>query len=243
MNEIVVELRDVKKVYPMGGERILALDGVSLQFARGRVYCLVGVSGSGKTTLLNMIAGLERPTHGQIVFKGRHHIETMSEKKLAIFRQRYVGFVFQSYNLLPTLTALENTTLPLIFRRVPRRVRNKRAMQMLKAVGLGSRWRHKPNEMSGGQQQRVSIARAFVNQPEIVFCDEPTGNLDSKTTAEMMNLICGMAKKYNQTLILVTHNLELSRYCDEVIHIRDGKIESTRDVSAEKVEIKSGGEL
>lgn len=241
-NEIVVELRDVKKIYPMGGERVVALDGVSLQFVRGKVYCLLGVSGSGKSTLLNLIAGLERPTRGQIIFKGRHHIETMSEKKLAIFRQRYIGFVFQSYNLMPTLTALENTTLPLIFRRVPKKVRNKKAMQMLHAVGLKDRWRHKPSEMSGGQQQRVSIARAFVNQPEIVFCDEPTGNLDTKTTVEMMNLICGMAKKYNQTLILVTHNLELSRYCDEVIHIRDGKIELTEDVSAAKIEVQLGGE-
>ena len=230
MDEIVVELRDVKKIYPMGDERILALDGVSLKFLRGKIYCLLGVSGSGKSTLLNLVAGLEKPTAGQIIFKGRHHIEKMSEKKLAIFRQRYVGFVFQSYNLMPTLTALENTTLPLIFRRVPRRARNKKAMQMLKAVGLADRWRHKPSEMSGGQQQRVSIARAFVNQPEIVFCDEPTGNLDTKTTTEMMNLICGMAKTYNQTLILVTHNLELSKYCDEIIHIRDGKVIHTEKV-------------
>jgi putative ABC transport system ATP-binding protein len=241
--EIVVELKDVKKVYPMGGESVIALDGVSLKFARGKVYCLLGVSGSGKSTLLNLIAGLERPTRGEIIFKGKHHIEKMSEKKLAIFRQRYIGFVFQSYNLMPTLTALENTTLPLIFRRVPKKVRNKKAMQMLKAVGLANRWRHKPSEMSGGQQQRVSIARAFVNQPEIVFCDEPTGNLDTKTTVEMMNLICGMAKKYDQTLILVTHNLELSRYCDEVIHIRDGKIEHTEDVSANKIEVQLGGSL
>ena len=241
--EIVVELRDIKKVYPMGGENILALDGVSLKFERGKVYCLLGVSGSGKSTLLNLIAGLERPTRGEIVFKGKHHIEKMSEKKLAIFRQRYVGFVFQSYNLMPTLTALENTTLPLIFRRVPKKVRNKKAMQMLKAVGLSNRWRHKPSEMSGGQQQRVSIARAFVNQPEIVFCDEPTGNLDTKTTVEMMNLICGMAKKHNQTLILVTHNLELSIYCDEVIHIRDGKIERTEDVSADKIDLQIGRSL
>jgi len=242
-NEIVVELKDVKKIYPMGDERIVALDGISLKFVRGKIYCLLGVSGSGKSTLLNLIAGLEKPTHGEIIFKGKHHIQKMSEKKLAIFRQRYVGFVFQSYNLMPTLTALENTTLPLIFRRVPKKVRSKKAMQMLKAVGLANRWRHKPSEMSGGQQQRVSIARAFVNQPEIVFCDEPTGNLDTKTTVEMMNLICGIANQHNQTLILVTHNLELARYCDEVIHIRDGKIEKIEDVSADKVEIQFGGIL
>ena len=226
---VVVELKDVRKVYPMGDERILALDGVSLTFEKGKIYCLLGISGSGKSTLLNIIAGLEKPTRGEIVFKGRN-IEKMSEKKLAVFRQRYVGFVFQSYNLMPTLTALENTTLPLIFRRMPVRARNKKAMQMLKAVGLADRWRHKPSQMSGGQQQRVSIARAFVNDPEIVFADEPTGNLDSKTTTEMMDLICGMARAKNQTMILVTHNLELSSYCDKIIYIRDGKIEKTEDV-------------
>ena len=235
-NDIVVELRNVHKIYPMGGESIVALGGVSLSFRRGRIYCLLGVSGSGKSTLLNIIAGLEKPTKGEIIFKGKH-IEKMSEKKLAVFRQRYIGFVFQSYNLMPTLTALENTTLPLIFRRVPVKIRNNKAMQMLKAVGLAGRWRHKPSQMSGGQQQRVSIARAFVNEPEIVFCDEPTGNLDTKTTIKMMNLICKMAKENNQTLILVTHNLELSKYCHEIIHIRDGKIEKIEDVSADKIMI------
>ena len=232
--EAVVQLKGVRKVYPMGDERIVALDDVSLTFRQGKIYCLLGVSGSGKSTLLNIIAGLEKPTKGEIIFKGRH-IETMSEKKLAIFRQRYIGFVFQSYNLMPTLTALENTTLPLIFRRIPARIRNKRAMEMLAAVGLADRWRHKPSQMSGGQQQRVSIARAFVNDPQIVFADEPTGNLDTKTTTEMMNLICKMAQKHNQTLILVTHNLELSKYCDEIIHIRDGRIEKLEDVSHEKI--------
>ena len=228
--DVVVELKDVKKVYPMGDERVLALDGVSLKFERGKKYCLLGVSGSGKSTLLNLIAGLERPTYGQIIFNGRYHIESMSEKKLAIYRKMYIGFIFQSYNLMPTLTALENTTLPLIFRRIPKRVRNKKAMQMLKAVGLEKRWRHKPSQMSGGQQQRVSIARAFVNKPQIVFADEPTGNLDTNTTTEMMDLICGMANDYNQTLILVTHNLELSKYCDQIIYIRDGKIEKIESV-------------
>ena len=236
-----MELKNVRKVYPMGDERIVALDDVNLTFIKGKVYCLLGVSGSGKSTLLNIIAGLEKPTRGEIIFKGRP-IHKMSEKKLAIFRQRYIGFVFQSYNLMPTLTALENTTLPLIFRRVPKKVRSQKALAMLKAVGLGKRYKHKPSQMSGGQQQRVSIARAFVNDPQIVFADEPTGNLDTKTTTEMMDLILGLAKKHNQTLILVTHNLELSRYCDEVIHIRDGKIEKVEDVSAEKIEIENGGE-
>jgi len=241
LSEIVIELKNVQKVYPMGGEKIVALDDVSLKFYKGKIYCLLGVSGSGKSTLLNIIAGLEKPTKGEIIFKG-HDIHKMNEKRLASFRQRYIGFVFQQYNLMPTLSALENTTLPLIFRKVPKRVRNERAKKMLKAVGLGKRLRNKPSQMSGGQQQRVSIARAFVNNPQVVFADEPTGNLDTKTTQEMMNLILGMAKTYEQTLILVTHNLELSKYCDQVIHIRDGKIEKIEDV-ADKIEITTKGEF
>jgi putative ABC transport system ATP-binding protein len=219
----------------MGDEKIVALDDVSLTFEKGKIYCLLGVSGSGKSTLLNLIAGLERPTRGSIVFHKRS-IETMSETKLALFRQRYIGFVFQSYNLLPTLTALENVTLPLIFRKISRRKRNKKAMEMLEAVGLKNRHRHKPAQLSGGQQQRVSIARAFVNSPQVVFADEPTGNLDTKTTYEMMDLITGMARRYNQTLILVTHNVELSVYCDQIIRIRDGNIEGMEDCTERKEE-------
>jgi len=233
-NAAILEIKNIRKVYPMGDERIIALDDVSLRFEKGKIYCLLGVSGSGKSTLLNILAGLEKPTRGSIYFKN-HSIERMNEKRLALFRQRYIGFVFQSYNLMPTLTALENVTLPLIFRRVSKRRRNKQAMQMLKAVGLADRWRHKPNEMSGGQQQRVSIARAFVNSPEIVFADEPTGNLDTKTSFEMMDLITGMAKKYNQTLIIVTHNTELTKYAHETISLRDGRvIEVTQNYGIEK---------
>lgn len=213
----------------MGDEKITVLDGINLTFEKGKIYCLLGVSGSGKSTLLNIMAGLEKPTSGEIIFNGKS-IERMKEKELALFRQKYVGFVFQSYNLMPTLTALENVTLPLTFRKVPARVRNKKAYQMLKAVGLGDRYNHKPNQLSGGQQQRISIARAFVNDPSIVFADEPTGNLDTKTTIEMMDLITGFAKIHHQTLILVTHNLELTEYCDQVIYIRDGKIDKIEAV-------------
>jgi putative ABC transport system ATP-binding protein len=220
----VLEITNVRKVYRMGEERIVALDDITFTFEKGKIYCLLGVSGSGKSTLLNMLAGLERPTKGQIIFNGRHHVEKMNEKKLALFRQKYIGFVFQSYNLLSTLSALENVTLPLIFHRIPRRKRGKTAAAMLKAVGLENRARHKPAEMSGGQQQRVSIARAFVHNPEIVFADEPTGNLDTKTTTDMMDLITGLAGEHNQTLIIVTHNPEITSYCDTVIHIRDGRI-------------------
>jgi len=221
----VIDLKNVRKVYRMGQEKIIALQDISLTFEREKVYCLLGTSGSGKSTLLNLIAGLEKPTKGTILFENKR-IEKMNEKQLAQFRQTNVGFVFQSYNLLPTLTALENVTLPLIFKKIPKRLRHKKAMEMLKAVGLENRAKHKPSEMSGGQQQRVSIARAFINDPSIVFADEPTGNLDTKTTFEMMELITSMAKKNMQTLIIVTHDLEISNYADSIIKIRDGLVES-----------------
>ena len=224
MEENIIRIRDVKKIYQMGNESIHAIDGVSLNIRQGEVCCLFGKSGSGKSTLLNLIAGLEKPTEGKILFH-KKHIERMDEDQLADFRRQYIGFVFQSYNLLPTLTALENVTLPLIFKGVPIKERNERAMDMLEAVGLAERAHHKPFEMSGGQQQRVSIARAFVNEPPVVFADEPTGNLDTKTTYEMMDLITGMAKKKNQTLVIVTHDLELSEYADRIVVLQDGKIE------------------
>ncbi len=224
VEENIIRIRDVKKIYQMGSESIRAIDGVSLNIRQGEVCCLFGKSGSGKSTLLNLIAGLEKPTEGKILFH-KKHIERMDEDQLANFRRQYVGFVFQAYNLLPTLTALENVTLPLIFKGVPLKERNERAMEMLKAVGLEERAKHKPFEMSGGQQQRVSIARAFVNEPPVVFADEPTGNLDTKTTYEMMDLITGMAKKNNQTLVIVTHDLELAEYADRIVVLQDGKIE------------------
>ena len=227
--DVIFELKNVRKVYQMGEERIVALDDVTLQFERGKIYCLLGTSGSGKSTLLNMLAGLEKPTKGNIRFLNMQ-LENMSENKLAMYRQQYIGFVFQSYNLLPTLTALENVTLPLIFRKVGKRKRNNAAIKMLKAVGLGKRWRHKPSELSGGQQQRVSIARAFVNNPEVIFADEPTGNLDTKTTYEMMDMITGMARQRNQTLIIVTHDIEISEYADQIISLKDGNIESIVNV-------------
>lgn len=224
MEDIIIRIRDVKKIYQMGNEAIHAVDGVSLNIHQGEVCCLLGKSGSGKSTLLNLMAGLEKPTEGRIIFH-KKHMERMDEDQLANFRREYVGFVFQSYNLLPTLTALENVALPLIFRGVSVKERNEKAMEMLEAVGLGNRAGHKPFEMSGGQQQRVSIARAFVNEPPVIFADEPTGNLDTKTTYEMMDLITGMAKKNNQTLIIVTHDLELAEYADRVVVLQDGKIE------------------
>lgn len=240
MAEKIIQIKNVKKVYPMGKERVIAINGISLDIEKSETCCLLGKSGSGKSTLLNLTCGLEKPTKGEIIFK-KHHIERMDENQLAKFRQEYVGFIFQSYNLMMSLTALENVALPLIFRRVPLKERNKRALEMLKAVGLGDRAGHKPAQMSGGQQQRVSIARAFINNPEVIFADEPTGNLDSKTTREMMNLMLSLSRENNQTLVIVTHDIELSEYADKIIHILDGRIERTEEkIKTENMQINGG---
>lgn len=219
----MIEVKDLRKVYKMGKEKIVALDHIDLTIDKGEICCLFGTSGSGKSTLLNMLAGLEKPTKGVVKIRGKR-VEQMSETQLAIFRQKYIGFVFQSYNLIASLTALENVSLPLIFQGIPKKERNKRAKEMLEAVGLGSRLHHKPSEMSGGQQQRVSIARAFVNRPAILFADEPTGNLDTHTTLEVMEMITGIAKKYDQTLIIVSHDREIADYAHKIITLIDGNI-------------------
>ncbi len=208
----------------MGDEKIIALDNVSLSIRKEEFICLLGTSGSGKSTLLNMMAGLEKPTKGEITI-GKYPIHKMNERDVTKFRQKYVGFVFQSYNLIPTLSALENVSLGLTFQGIPKAKREKMAKQMLIDVGLEKRLHHKPSEMSGGQQQRVSIARAFVGKPQIVFADEPTGNLDTRTTLEIMNLITGMAYEFKQTLIIVTHDVEIADYAHRVVYLRDGHIE------------------
>lgn len=231
-----IEIKNVRKVYRMGEEKVIALDNVNFTIEQGEFCCLLGTSGSGKSTLLNLMAGLEKPTKGEIKIKDKH-VEKMSEKQLAVFRRNHVGFVFQSYNLLPTLTALENVSLPLIFKGISKSIREKKAAEMLKAVGLEKRLKHKPSQMSGGQQQRVSIARAFIGKPEIVFADEPTGNLDTKTTREVMELITTMARKNKQTLIIVTHDVEIAEYADKIIHVRDGNIEKIDIVKHDEGEV------
>lgn len=203
---------------------MVALNEIDLEIKRGEVCCFLGTSGSGKSTLLNLMAGLEKPTRGSIKLKGKN-ISKMNEKTLAKFRQKYVGFIFQSYNLLPSLDAIENVSLPLTFRGVSKSVREKRARKLLKQIGLESHVRHKPTQMSGGQQQRVGIARAFVGNPEIIFADEPTGNLDSKTTMEIMSLMLKMAKENDQTLIIVTHDRHIAEYADKIVYILDGNIQ------------------
>ena len=221
--DTIIELLNVKKVYQMGKENIHAVNNVSFSINRGEFCCLFGASGSGKSTLLNLMAGIETATSGSILVKGKE-IGKMSESGLAMFRQRNLGFVFQGYNLIPTMTALENVELPFIFQQIPAKKRRKQAVAMLKKVGLGNRLMHKPSEMSGGQQQRVGIARAFVGKPGIVFADETTGNLDTKTSKEVMDLIKQMAKENSQTIVMVTHDWSLASYADKVIHISDGTV-------------------
>ncbi len=223
--EKVIEVRNVKKIYRMGSERITAVDDVSFDIYKGEFCCLLGTSGSGKSTLLNLMAGIEKLTSGQIIIKGKN-IHKMSEKNLAKFRQKYLGFVFQSYNLMNSMTALENVEFPLVFKRIPSKRRKKMAREMLVKVGLKTRLAHKPKQMSGGQQQRVGIARAFVAKPDIVFADEPTGNLDTKTTMEVMNLIKEVARTNHQTIVMVTHDRRLAEFADKIINILDGKIQS-----------------
>lgn len=220
-----IEVTGLRKVYRLGQEKVYALKNINLRIERGEICCILGTSGSGKSTLLNMLAGLEKPTRGDIIINGVN-IAKLSERKLAKFRQENTGFVFQSYNLIPQLSSLENVGMPLMFKGYSRRKRDKEAKKMLAAVGLKSRMKHRPNQMSGGQQQRVGIARAFVAKPNVVFADEPTGNLDTKTTTDVMELMVRMCREHNLTLILVTHDLDIAKYADRIVHLIDGDIHS-----------------
>ena len=219
----VIRLQDVRKEYVVGDSHIHALDGVSLTVTPGEFVCISGRSGSGKSTMLNMLAGLEKPTSGEIVILDKH-IENMSESARIRFRRQYIGFVFQSYNLMPQYTAVENVELPLMLRGIGKRERRKRALAVMEQVGIVSHAEHKPSELSGGQQQRVGIARALITKPPIIFADELTGNLDTKTSAEIMDLLTGLFRSSGTTFMLVSHDPDMSRYTDRTIHLLDGKI-------------------
>ncbi|MGN0333940.1 MAG: ABC transporter ATP-binding protein [Lachnospiraceae bacterium] len=221
--EQVIRVRNLYKLYRVGDEVVRALDGVDFDIYEGEFCAIVGTSGSGKSTLLNMLAGLEKPTKGTVVIGGQH-IEKLSEDELVKFRRNHVGFIFQSFHLLGTLNALENVALPLSFRGEPKSVRLKKADQMLELVNLKKHKNHMPNQMSGGQQQRVGVARALVVEPKIIFADEPTGNLDSHTSKEVMELMQKVVKEQKRTLVMVTHDNHLASYADRVFHISDGKI-------------------
>lgn len=219
----IIEVKNLRKEYPVLDETVVALERVNLAIPQGQICCIYGESGSGKSTLLNQLAGMEKPTKGGVRITGVS-ISRLDERQLAEFRQKHLGFVFQSYNLLPNLNAIENVAMPLMFRGVPKRKRETIARAMLKRVGLGKRMNHYPTQMSGGQQQRVGIARAFVTRPQVVFADEPTGNLDSKTKTEVMDMICSFARDFNQTIVLVTHDDNMAQYADRIVTLLDGLI-------------------
>ena len=222
---IAIRLRDIKKIYKMGGQELAALNGINLDVKRGEFAALMGPSGSGKSTLMNILGCLDRPTVGSYELEGKE-VAHLSDDELAMMRNQHIGFVFQNFNLLSRISSLENVALPLVYAGVGVSERRKRAQQVLEAVGLGDRAEHLPNELSGGQRQRVAIARALVNNPEIIMADEPTGNLDTKSTKEIMEIFQEMHGR-GKTIILVTHEPEIAVRANRQLLVRDGVI--TRD--------------
>ena len=221
--ESVIRVKNLYKIYQVGTNKVYALNGVDFTMYKGEFCAIVGPSGSGKSTLLNMLAGLEKPTRGEIIIAGKH-MERMNENQLVQFRRENVGFIFQSYNLLKTLNAVENVALPLSFRGVPKKVRNAKAEEYLKLVGLEKQMKHMANAMSGGQQQRVGIARALVVNPKIIFADEPTGNLDSTTSKDVLHMFKDLNRQQGITVILVTHDPKIAAFTDRAINMADGLI-------------------
>ena len=225
--DLVIDIAGVTKLYRMGAETVHALRGVDVQVRRNEYLAIMGPSGSGKSTLMNMLGCLDTPTSGKYQFAGKN-VSTMSDDELAEIRNREIGFVFQTFNLLPRSNALHNVELPLIYAGLDHTRRREQAAQALRNVGLGDRMDHKPNELSGGQRQRVAIARALVNNPSIILADEPTGNLDSRTGEEIMQLFEDLYEQGN-TIIVVTHEEDIARHARRIVRLRDGLIES--DVS------------
>ncbi|MEM0202601.1 MAG: ABC transporter ATP-binding protein [Archaeoglobaceae archaeon] len=221
---LMIELVDVHKVYKTQFYEVHALNGVTMKIESGEFVAIMGPSGSGKSTLLHLIGCLDKPTKGEVVING---IQTskLSDNELTKLRRDAIGFIFQQYNLVPTLTAMENVELPMIFKGVSKEERRKRALELLRQVGIEEIANRKPNEISGGQQQRVAIARAMANDPKILLCDEPTGNLDSKTGRQVMEIIKRMNEEKNVTVVLVTHDLSLADYADRIVRIRDGRVD------------------
>ena len=224
MNPNVIETTDIAKTYVMGHEVINALVSVSIKIKRGEYVAFMGPSGSGKSTLMNIVGCLDTPSKGQYILNGQD-VSRMSDNQLAEVRNKEIGFVFQSFNLLPRASALDNVALPLIYAGLNKRERTERALESLRAVGLADRATHRPNELSGGQRQRVAIARALVNNPSVLLADEPTGALDSKTSHEIMDLFEALYSKGN-TIIMVTHEEDIARYAHRIVRLRDGLVES-----------------
>jgi len=220
----VIRIEDMHKTYVLGTQKVNALDGVSLSINKNDYIAIMGPSGSGKSTMMNILGCLDTPTSGKYVLGGTD-VSQMQDSELAEVRNRQIGFVFQSFNLLPRYSALENVALPLIYNGIPEKERTKLASKALETVGLSDRMDHKPNELSGGQRQRVAIARAIINNPTIILADEPTGNLDTKTSIEIMNIFEKIYRQGN-TIIVVTHEEDISKFARRIVRLRDGKVES-----------------
>jgi putative ABC transport system ATP-binding protein len=223
----LIKLNSVTKTYKLGDETIYALDNVNLEIEKGEFIAIIGPSGSGKSTLANIIGGLDTPSSGEVLVDGQS-LAKAKDKDLSRYRNKKVGFIFQSFNLQPNYTALENVEVPLMFAKVSEGKRKAKALECLKLVGLGDRTNHKPSQLSGGQRQRVSIARALTNDPEIIIADEPTGNLDSKKGAEIVSLLKSLNKEKALTLIIITHNASVAAEADKILSIQDGRVQETR---------------
>ncbi len=232
MNDVVIRIDSLVREYRMGEELVQALRGVSLEIRRNEYVAIMGPSGSGKSTMMNMLGCLDTPNSGEYWLNGQE-VSRMSDDALARVRNREIGFVFQTFNLLPRATALENVELPLVYAGLSGKVRRDRAKSALERVGLGNRMDHRPNEMSGGQRQRVAIARALVNEPSILLADEPTGNLDSATSTDVMRVF-GLLHQQGQTIILVTHEADIAAHAERIVTLRDGRVAS--DVRPERTE-------
>ena len=220
----VIETINLRKRYQVGDNSVHAVDGIDLKVGAGEFVCISGRSGSGKSTLLSLLAGLESPTDGEVKLLGEH-LEAMNERERGRFRREHIGFIFQAYNLLPQFNAWENVAVPLEIRGVPLQERKEKAMEALEMVGLSDHAEHRPTEMPGGQQQRISIARAIITRPGIIFADEPTGNLDSRTGTEIMDLLTKLFRKWGATFLVVSHDEDMHRYTDREVRLKDGKIE------------------
>jgi putative ABC transport system ATP-binding protein len=235
----VIELQDIAKVYQMGEVEVHALRGISLEVESGEMMAIMGPSGSGKSTMMNIVGCLDQPTSGTYMVEGKD-VSHLSDDQLAQIRNRKVGFVFQTFNLLSRTTALENVMLPLVYAGVGGAERRKQAQRALESVGLKHRIRHMPNELSGGQQQRVAIARALVNDPAIILADEPTGNLDSKSGAEVMAILQWLNRYRGITVVLVTHDLNIARHTNRIVHLYDGRITGIEAVAGPLVAVGGG---
>lgn len=221
---MLIHIEGLCRHFQMGAQTVRALDGVDVAIASGEFVAVMGPSGSGKSTLLYLLGGLDRPTDGRIWVEGRD-IAALDENALAAYRMRDIGFIFQAFHLIPTMTALDNVMFPMLFAQVPLEQRTARATDLLERVGLGERLRHKPTELSGGQQQRVAIARALANDPPLILADEPTGNLDSRSGAEIMGLLTHLHRAEGRTIIIVSHDPTVTDYATRALHLRDGRID------------------